>query len=122
MVPGDLFAFKNQQAKKDKNGYGNGFLNDFELQQTKRPAIALKTDTVGRHLKTILKKGNAPTDKDDGHQPQVFAPAHFRKFEMAIPGQRHKRIGDGEQSNGIQSFHGINTKRRGKRFKNFLER
>ena len=49
-----------------------------------------------RYLETVFEKRDAPTGDDD------FPESFVAVFQVAIPREGHKDIGDGEQKNGAQ--------------------
>jgi len=51
---------------------------------------------LGGNLKTVFEKGDTPAGEDN--LPQRFAAV----FEVAVPGEGHENVGDGEQSDGAQ--------------------
>jgi hypothetical protein len=51
----------------------------------------LLPDPIGRHLDTILEEGNPPADGD------YFEQWLTTELQVAIPGKRHKNVGDSEQ-------------------------
>lgn len=80
-VPAD-WRSKEDERNPGKDYQSNTLLQDLELRQS--PLI--DTDPVRRHLKEILEESQAPARQDD--QPERLIP----EFEMAIPGQIHKRV------------------------------
>ena len=54
----------------------------------------VRADAVGRHLEAILEEGDAPTDHYD------FPQGDAAIFQMAVPGEGHEDVGNGEQENG----------------------
>ena len=95
VIPFELFA-EISDGKSRKHGKRNDFLDDFELGR----AELVRSDTVGGNLKTVFEKGDAPTGEDD--LPQRCAAV----FEMAVPGEGHEDVGNGEQNDGAQRASG----------------
>lgn len=93
VIPPDGF-FQVKNGKEGKDGERNNFLDGFELKAGK---TLLFPDPVGRHLKTVFKKGNAPADKDD------FPEGHVSEFQVTIPGEGHECVGDDEKDNGTHA-------------------
>lgn len=62
VVPFEAFGFKEKHRENYKNNQSNHFLNDFELHQIERAAVAFVSNFVGRNLKEIFKQGQSPTD------------------------------------------------------------
>jgi|SRR5580700_5336319 hypothetical protein len=74
-------------GKNREDGKRNDFLNGFELSAVE----LIGADPVRGHLETILEKGDAPTG--DNHFPE----RSVAKFQVAVPGEGHKDVGNGEQ-------------------------
>jgi len=55
-----LNILKKQNRKENKDYKRNYFLEYFQLNEVERAAVLCKTNPVGRHLETILKKRKAP--------------------------------------------------------------
>ena len=60
MVPAYFEAVESPETEDDEYGECDDFLYDLELDEGKRAAIALESDAIGGHLKTIFKKRYAP--------------------------------------------------------------
>lgn len=71
MVPMEVLVLKHYMSHhcKDKQGYT--FLNDLELNKGERSSIAFKTNSVSRHLTTILKECNSPGKGNDSNQRPI---------------------------------------------------
>jgi hypothetical protein len=70
IVPGQVLPHI-EKAKPGKYDHGEDFLNYFQLRETKKSA----PQPIGRNLKTILEKGDAPTENDckqEGFCAQIF--------------------------------------------------
>ena len=52
------------------------------------------SDAVCRHLEAILEEGDSPTDHH--HFPKAYAAI----FQVAVPCEGHKDIGNGQQKDG----------------------
>lgn len=89
MIPVEPLTQDNNR-KYGKHAEGNDFLKNFQLSGAEM-AIAY---TVGRDLKKILEKGNAPANQND--KKERITPL-WKIFQMAVPSYRHKRIGDDEK-------------------------
>ena len=48
-----------------KHNEGDILLDDFQLNEREGPAIALKADSVGRHLTAVLKECYSPRECDN---------------------------------------------------------
>jgi hypothetical protein len=60
-----------------------------------------RTDPVGRHLKDILEKRDAPGKQNNHEQGFAFV------LEMSIPGDSHKRVGNYQKKNELQKLYGF---------------
>ena len=96
---------KNHHREDHKDGQCNSLLYGFELHQAKRTTIILKPDAVGWNLEQVLKEGKPPANEYNREEPQVLAPAHILEFEVAIPGNSHKGVGDNKEGDGKKCFH-----------------
>src|ERR1700686_3371607 len=93
MVPLDrLLQVENREYREHEQR--DDLLNCLELGG----AEFVGTNSVGRYLEAILKKGNHPTHYD--HLKQ----RHIAIFQVAVPGKGHEYVGEGEQCNGS---HGV---------------
>ena len=75
-------------------------MEDFKFMKVKRPfrlPVILTKAEVRRNLKKIFKESDAPADENDGRKSQFAEPFPLREFQMPIPGQRHKAIGDNKE-------------------------
>ena len=55
-----ILALKEDIGDDGKYTETDALLDDLELNEIERTAIAVEPQTVGRHLATILKEGDAP--------------------------------------------------------------
>ena len=97
--------FENNKGEQHKDDERNGFLNSFELNDIERSAIFFEANSVGRNLKQVFEKSEAPTDEYYRQKAEIFTPAHVFEFKMAIPSQCHKAIGNKQENNGSECFH-----------------
>lgn len=67
VVPAQLHL-KSNNGEEDEDGEGDNLLNNLELHEVERTAIACKTNTIGRHLKAILEESHTPTQHYDSYQ------------------------------------------------------
>ena len=61
MIHTETFFFKKYDGKYGKDAKCNDFLHHLQLPKVKRTSVFLKPNSVGRNLKTIFKKSDAPT-------------------------------------------------------------
>lgn len=92
VVPRKVLAFKengDNYGEDDKRDY---FLNNLELDEAERPAIVEQAHSVGWHLTHIFKEGYAPREEDDHDERPMGTHTVLLKFQMAVPGKRHKDV------------------------------
>jgi hypothetical protein len=91
IVPLQFFA-EISDGEDREHGQCNHFLDGLKL----RGVEFVRADAVCRYLETVFEKCDAPTGDDDF--PESFVPI----FQVAIPREGHKDVGDGEKQNGAQ--------------------
>jgi hypothetical protein len=91
MVPLQFFT-EISDGEDREHGQRNYFLDGLEL----RGVEFVGADTVCGYLETVFEKCDAPTGDDD------FPKSFVAVFQVAIPREGHKDIGDGEKQNGAQ--------------------
>ena len=69
---------------------GDDFLDGFKLGGGE----FVGAYAVGGDLETVFEEGDHPADQDD------FEEWDFAEFQVAVPGEGHEDIGDGEQGDG----------------------
>ena len=92
VVGSQAFVPECDQSKSGENEQGDHFLEHLEFNEAEGPPVAVVAQLVGRYLKTVFKKGDAPTDGNDGKQTEFAKSLPVCKFEVAVPGKRHKQI------------------------------
>ncbi|MEY3050364.1 MAG: hypothetical protein RLY31_149 [Bacteroidota bacterium] len=65
-------GFEDHPRERDENDQGHRLLDHFQLHQRERPAIPLVTLPVGRNLRTVLEKGNPPTEENTPQQANML--------------------------------------------------
>ena len=60
MVPMQVLSLEHDIRYDGKDGQADALLYDLELHEVEWAAVAFKSQTVGRHLTAILKKGDTP--------------------------------------------------------------
>ena len=103
MVPGELRA-EGRHREEDEDRERDHFLNDLEFKKRERTAVAFKTETVGRHLKGLFKKRNAPREEDDRPDGPERDELHVLELEVQVPGKRHEDVRDDEKTDGGETF------------------
>ena len=99
----ERLALEQEVGHHGEDYQRDALLDDLELDQRERTAVALKADAVGRHLTTVFEESDAPREDDDADEWPVGAHARLLQFEMAIPGQCHEDVAAEEQQNGIEA-------------------
>lgn len=56
----ELLPLEDDVGNDAEDNQGDDFLNDFELHQRERSAVANETDAVGGHQETVLDASDAP--------------------------------------------------------------
>lgn len=107
VIHSERFVLEKQERENNKDRERDHFLDHLQLHQGKRPAVLLEADAVCRHLQQIFEQGDAPADEDDADESKALAPLHLLEFEMPIPRQRHKSVGQDEKAYGYEGFHSI---------------
>jgi hypothetical protein len=85
VIPPEFFA-EVKDRKNREYCQGDDFLNGFELCTVE----FVGADPVCGHLKAVLEKSDAPTGDDDLPERSTA------KFQVAVPGEGHKNVGNGE--------------------------
>ena len=93
MVPANAFVVEEEQGKNGEDDQRDDFLNDFELQQGERTAVAHETVTVGRDLTRIFRQSQQPTDQNNDNERSIVCyDALFLQFHVTIPRKGHENI------------------------------
>jgi hypothetical protein len=94
VIPADgLLQVEHREHGKDQQR--DYFLDGLEL----RGAELVGADAVGRDLEAIFEEGDHPAD--DNYLEQ----RHLAVFQVAVPGEGHEDVGDGEQGDGSHEFY-----------------
>ena len=91
VVPFELLA-EVSHGENGEDAERDDFLNRLEL----RCVEFVRADAVRGDLKAIFEESDAPAGENN--LPERFAAV----FEMAVPGESHEDVGNGEQSDGAQ--------------------
>ena len=84
---------KRQCGEKDENDQRNHLLNDLQLHQGERSAVALETYTVGGDLQAVLEESDSPREENNENKRcGVGEEPHVLELQMAVPRKRHKHI------------------------------
>ena len=65
VVPAEV-VLENNDGEERKHRKRDALLDDLELNETERAAVAFKPDAVGRHHEAVFKESDRPGKKHDG--------------------------------------------------------
>ena len=105
MIPLDRLPFEKKGYDYSEYRQWNGFLNDLQLHDIERTAVAGKAEAVRRDLGAIFEECQSPWQKNHKDNRPSGRNFHFLKLEMPIPGERHENIGRNKQQNSENRFH-----------------
>ena len=92
MVPAQRHL-ESDSRKSDKDHKRDDFLNNFQLHQRERSAVACKTDSVRRHLQTVLEESDAPGQENDKDKRcSIGEETGLLQFQVTIPRERHEDV------------------------------
>ena len=60
VVPFQGLALEHNVCNKGEHNEADALLHHLELDKRERASVALKPDTIGRHLAAVFEEGNAP--------------------------------------------------------------
>ena len=111
MVPMKAFAFEQKRSEHSEYYQSDYFLQDLELNQGKRPAVALESNPVGWDLESIFKQGDSPRKQNYREQRPVGTDFHFLQLQMPVPRKSHENVRDNQHPDCRQDFwiHCINA-------------
>lgn len=111
MIPVQAFSFEQERSKYSEDYQSNHFLQDLELDQGERPAVALETNPVGRDLESIFEQGDSPRKQNDREQRPVGTDLHFLQLQVPVPCKSHENVRDNQHPDCRQDFwiHCINA-------------
>lgn len=67
-------------------------LNDLQLNQRERSAVANEAVSVGWYLAAVLQKGDEPAEYNNTKQRPVGTDPCLLKFKMSVPCKRHEDV------------------------------
>ena len=97
VVPVERLAPEEHRGEDGEDDERDDLLDDLELHERERSAVARESDAVGRNLTGIFGQGNEPREQDDAEERPVGDDLHFLKFQMPVPGEGHEDVGYHEQ-------------------------
>ena len=77
MVPVQMGALEHDVGDDAEHGQRDALLDNLELDEVEGASVVHKTQSVGGHLTTILKEGNAPREGDDADEGPMARRACF---------------------------------------------
>ena len=106
MIPVQGLALEEDGGEDGEDDEGDDFLDDLELHEGERTAVAVKADAVGRNLAHVFKEGDAPAKGYHADEGKGIEPAEgLFHFQVAVPGKGHKDVRNDEETNGHECFH-----------------
>ena len=105
MIPVNRLTTEHESDYYSKNCKGDNFLNYFELHKVERAAVAGETDSVGRNGEAVFEEGDTPRKQDHQNERPAGGNLHFIQFQMPLPGECHKDVGEHQHQNCPNSLH-----------------
>ena len=105
MVPLDRLSLEQEGDDDGEDGQGDHLLDDFQLHQVERTAVAQEADPVGRDGEAVLEEGDAPREQDDEDEGPSGGYFHLLQLEMAVPREGHEDVGKHQHQNSPKPFH-----------------
>ena len=105
VVPLEGFALEKEHHDDRENGQRDDLLDDLQLEQRVRAAVAREADPVGRNGEAILEESDAPGEENDGDQRPARGDLHLLEFEVAVPGESHEDVGADQHHDCPESLH-----------------
>ena len=93
MVPLKSLALEHHCDDDSEHGEGDDLLDDLELHDVERCAVAVEADSVGRDLGAVFEESHPPGQQDDQNQRPAGRNLHLLKFQMPVPGECHEDVG-----------------------------
>ena len=92
MVVGEGLVLEDHEHEDSENRKGDELLDDLELPEVERSAVADEADAVGGHHEGILDQRDAPAEKDHQRQRQLAKPSRALQLQMTVPRERHEHV------------------------------
>ena len=105
VIPMQRLTLEEQRGEHGEDDERDDLLDDLELHQRERAAVAREADAVGRNLAGILEERDAPREEDDGKQRPMGGNLHLLQLQVPIPSERHEDVGHDQQKDGVECFH-----------------
>ena len=107
MIPVKRLTLKEDIGDGGKDYQRHALLDNLQLYERERTAVAVESQAIGRHLKAILEEGDTPREHNDTHQRPIAADTRLLEAQMTVPGQSHKDIAHEEQNYCFYSLNHI---------------
>lgn len=105
VVPAEV-VLENNDGEERKHRKRDALLDDLELNETKRAAVAFKPDAVGRYHEAVFKESDCPGKKHDG----VDRPCtevddlHGLELQVQVPSAGHENVGNAKKADSQKTF------------------
>ena len=74
----EVLVLEHDVGDDGKDGQGDAFLNDFQLNEVERSAVALEAHSVGWNLAAVFKEGDAPRESNHPYEWPVGTDSRLR--------------------------------------------
>ena len=105
VVPLEGLALEDEKDDDREDRQGDDFLDDLQLHQVERAAVAFEADAVGRDGEAVFEEGDAPGEEDHEDERPAGRDFHFLQFQMTIPGEGHEDVGAHQHQDGPDCLH-----------------
>lgn len=68
MVPMELLSLEKDVGNDAEDDERDDLLNDLQLHERERSAVADEADSVGWHLTAVFEEGNCPRESNDSDE------------------------------------------------------
>ena len=117
MIPVELLMLENEIRQYGKHHQRDALLNNLQLNQIERSAIACKTYSVGRNLTTVFEECYRPWKGNHHEERPMRRNTCLLKFQMTIPCESHEDIAQNKQQDCINTiYHNYHYQKRVQRY------
>ena len=92
MIPVERLTLKEDIGDGGKDYQRHALLDNLQLNERERTAVAIESQAVGGYLKAILEEGDEPRKENHYDEWPMSRGARLLQLQMTIPGQGHKDI------------------------------
>ncbi len=92
MIPVETFAFEQERCHNREHDKSQRLLDNLELNERERTAVALESYAVGRNHKRVFHKRNEPGKQNHTDKRPVFGDSGRLQLQVAIPRKSHKHV------------------------------